>query len=191
MRLAYPVVLASASPRRCELLRSLIPEFEVIAAEVDEAPLPQEPPEETAVRLARDKALSIYDSRPSSLVIAGDTVVAVAVDKALTQLGKPAHAAEATDMLKALSGRSHVVTTGLCLRWPKGMRILAETTTVQFRELSDAEIAAYVATGEPNDKAGAYAIQGGARDFVIRVEGSLTNVVGLPMERLEECLRSL
>lgn len=191
MRLAYPVVLASASPRRCELLRSLIPEFEVIAAEVDEEPLPQEPPEETAVRLARDKALSIYDSRPSSLVIAGDTVVAVAVDEALTQLGKPAHAAEAEDMLKALSGRSHVVITGLCLRWPKGMRILAETTTVQFKELSDAEIAAYVATGEPNDKAGAYAIQGGARDFVIRVEGSLTNVVGLPMERLEECLRSL
>lgn len=186
MNLPYPVVLASASPRRQDLLRELVPDFEVISADVDESVLPSETPTELALRLASEKAEAVLAVRPRSLIIAGDTVVALPTEI----LGKPVDPSDASRMLRALSGQTHEVLTGIAIYWPGHRESFIDTTRVTFATLSDAQIADYVATGEPMDKAGAYAIQGGAAEFVTGVEGSLTNVIGLPMERLAEVLRS-
>jgi septum formation protein len=191
MRLPYPVVLASASPRRQELLRRLVPEFEVLPQHLDEAALGDADPWVAAQRLAREKALAGFAARRDHLVIAADTVVALEGRHGWIQFAKPCDPAEARRMLGELAGREHRVVTGLALRWPKGMEAMTETSRVRFRELSAEEIAAYVATGEPMDKAGAYGLQGGARTFVESVAGSITNVIGLPMERLEEALSRL
>jgi septum formation protein len=182
-----PVVLASASPRRAELLRRILAEFEIVPAEVDEDALGDADPWVAAQRLAREKALTVAGLRPEALVIGGDTIVAVDG----LQLGKPKDAADARRMLGLLSGREHAVVTGVALRWPAGFAAFTETSKVTFRPLNDIEIAAYVETGEPLDKAGAYAIQGGAMEFVERLEGSLDNVIGLPTERLIETLREV
>lgn len=190
-RWSYPVVLASASPRRRELLAQLIPEFEVVRPDIEEDALTLDDPWQTAQRLAREKALAVFEDRPEALVIGGDTVVAVMEGGRHTQLAKPPSSDEACAMLARLSGREHLVITGVAVRWPRGMEAFTETSKVAFRPLTSDEIAAYVATGEPMDKAGAYAIQGGASAFVERVEGSMSNVVGLPLERLEEALKSL
>jgi len=187
---SYPVILASASPRRRELLRQLVPDFEVIPADVDEDSLTVADPWETARILALEKARAVAGIRPDALVIGSDTVVAMEVKRDdFTQLAKPIDEDDAVRMLKLLSGQQHVVVTGIAL--VRGIRemVSADTTTVWFRELSDAEIREYVATGEPMDKAGAYAIQGGASKFIERVEGSTTNVVGLPLELLWARLR--
>lgn len=191
MRLPFPVVLASGSPRRRELLARLVPEFEVVVPDVDEAALAQEDPWGTAESLALAKAKRVAESRRQHIVIGGDTVVAVACDEGETrfaQLGKPADAAEARAMLRRLSGRSHLVITGVAVCTPHGSEVFSETSRVRFRELGDPEIDAYAASGEPMDKAGAYAIQGGAAAFVESVEGSFSNVVGLPVEALAERL---
>jgi septum formation protein len=185
-----PVVLASASPRRRELLARLLPEFEVEVADLDEDALTVDDPWQTAVRLAEAKARQVFGRRSEALVIGGDTVVALPEDGGRhRQLAKPASPAEAAEMLRALSGRTHRVITGVALVSASGSRTFAETTLVTFRELSEEEIARYVATGEPMDKAGGYAVQGAAADFVERLEGSETNVIGLPTERLGEALR--
>jgi len=189
--LPYPVVLASASPRRQTLLRDLAPEFTVDAAELDEDAMTLDDPWQTAQRLAREKALVVAERHPECLVIAGDTVVALETTDGWRQLAKPLDEADACRMLRELSGREHRVITGVALRWPKGLDVFTETATVVFRNLSDAEIAAYVATGEPMDKAGAYGLQGGAKAFLERIEGEWATVVGLPVTRLAEALRDV
>jgi len=191
------LVLASASPRRQELLRAAGISFVVQPADVDETPLPNESPRECAERLAQQKALHVWNERPDDLVLGADTVVVV--DGAI--LGKPADAGDAARMLRLLRGRDHKVITGVCLARP-GMRsanrgnekpelkTTSETTLVTMGEISDQEISDYVATGEPMDKAGAYAIQGVASRWIPRIEGDYSNVVGLPVALVYRMLRS-
>lgn len=170
------VVLASASPRRLELLRRLGIEPVVRAARVDETPLHDESPSRVVARLARDKAMAV-ERDDDDLVIAADTEVVLDGEV----LGKPADDAEAARTLRSLSGRAHRVLTGVHVVLGAHEAGAVETTEVVFREVSDDEIAAYVATGETADKAGAYGIQGAGGMFVVRIEGSDSNVVGLPL----------
>lgn len=189
--LPWPVVLASASPRRQDLLRRLVPEFEVLPADIDEDALTVDDPYATAQKLARTKALAVAESRPEAMVVAGDTVVALQDGNEWRQLAKPFDEADAVAMLTLLSGRTHTVVTGVCLRWPGGLSAFTEASKVTFRALKPGEAEAYVDTGSPMDKAGAYGLQDGSQSFVEKVEGSVTNVVGLPLERLEEAFASL
>lgn len=192
----HELILASASPRRRELLAALGRPFQVIAPDIDETPRPGERPHAYARRAAAEKAAAVAARLPARtgaprIVIGCDTIVAVG-DRIL---GKPCDAAEARRMLRALSGRWHCVISGLCVLFegPNGAwreRTLAVATRVRFRRLSRDEIAAYVASGEPMDKAGAYAIQGGAAGMVAEIRGSYTNVVGLPLAELIQMLRS-
>src|SRR5690348_5243701 len=198
------LVLASASPRRQDLLRSAGISFQVQPADVDETPLVGESARECAERLAQQKALAVWRTRPGDLVLGADTVVVV--DEAI--LGKPIDAHDAARMLRMLSGRVHQVITGVCLASRSGstdsttpanssstrpgnpeLRSSAETTLVTFTALTDAEIRDYVATGEPMDKAGAYAIQGIASRWIPRIEGDYFNVVGLPIALVYRMLK--
>ena len=182
------LILASASPRRARLLDDGGQAFEVDASGAAEEPLAGEAPIEFASRVAREKALAVARRRPGRWVLGADTIVIVGE----SILGKPADAAEASAMLERLSDREHAVCTAFALIEPSG-RVFAEhaeVTAVVFRRLECEEIRSYVTTGEPLDKAGAYAIQGGAGDFVRSIRGSLSNVIGLPMERVERVLRS-
>ena len=176
------LILGSASPRRVALLGELGVAFTVYASDIAEVPAAGESAESFAMRAAREKGAAVATARPGAWVLAADTVVVV--DGAI--LGKPADAAEARAMLRRLSGRAHEVLTAVALIAPDG--VLAEQVLgrsgVQFRSLAEAEIAAYVASGEPADKAGAYAIQGGAAGFVQRVVGSMTNIIGLPLDEV-------
>ncbi len=173
------LVLASASPRRRELLAARGIRFEAIPSRVAEIPEPGEPPETFAQRIARDKARDVATERPGRCVLGADTVVII--DGVM--FGKPADRDDARRMLEALSGRTHRVRTAVALIHPDGSLMeTAVETLVEFRHLSPAEIEAYIVSGEPFDKAGAYAIQGGAREFVTHVWGSHSNVVGLPIE---------
>ncbi|AIE85215.1 Maf family protein [Fimbriimonas ginsengisoli] len=190
MNLPYPVVLASGSPRRRELLSQLVKEFEVVVSDVDESVLPEESAGDLAERLAGEKARAVSLLRPGALVIGGDTVVTLPGPERQI-LNKPNDVEEAVDMLRRLSGRAHQVITGVSVVWAYGAVAFQATTEVEFRKLTDEEIHAYVATGEPMDKAGAYAIQGGAGRFVQAVEGSMSNVIGLPIEALEDVLRNV
>ena len=175
------LVLASASPRRQELLRNAGIIFEVQPAHIPEDPLPGESAKECAERLAREKALAVAgqrpDLRPNDCVLGADTVVVV--DGEI--LGKPSDAADAARMLRRLSGREHQVITGVCLVVSGQCSVVSETTSVTMSEISEKEIADYVASGEPMDKAGAYAIQGVASRWIPRIEGDYSNVVGLPV----------
>ena len=167
------IVLASASPRRRDLLTAAGLSFEIFAPDVDETPLRGETPPAMVKRLSRVKAAAAAARFPGRLVIAADTTVALNG----RSLGKPRDAAEAKRMLRALSGKTHFVHTGFCV----GTRARVVTTRVTFRELSRADIDRYVASGECFDKAGAYAIQGVGAALVERVSGSYTNVIGLPV----------
>lgn len=180
------VILASQSPRRRELLERLGIAFQVCAVDIDETMDPALPPEQETARVSRAKALAV-DCTPEDVVIAADTIV-VCQGKVL---GKPHSAQEAAAMLHLLSGNTHFVMTGLTLR--RGERILTQTeiSRIHFRALQQAEIDAYVATGEPMDKAGAYGIQGGAALFIDRLEGDYYNVMGLPLCQLTLRLREL
>lgn len=182
-----PFVLASASPRRRELLRGLVPEFEAISPDVDETP-ETELPVACAERLAILKARRGLEMRPGSLVLGGDTVVWL---EGAGMLGKPTDEADAVRILMTLSGKEHSVFTGVALVWPGGERSFVVESRVRFRAFSEDEAMAFVATGEPMDKAGAYGYQGAGRALVEAVEGSETNVIGLPMERLVEELAAL
>jgi septum formation protein len=182
-----PLILASASPRRAELLRNAGIKFTVEPAHVPEQALPGEQPLEYAQRLARNKAHVIFDTHSDNVVLGADTVVVV--DEHL--LEKPQDDLDAARMLRLLSGRSHQVITGVCLVTQGFDQTEAEVTEVRFSSLSDQEIANYVATGEPMDKAGAYAIQGMASRWVERIDGCYFNVVGLPVPRLYRMLRAL
>jgi len=180
------LVLASASPRRQELLRNAGIAFTVQPANLDETLVPGESARQCAERLAREKALAVRASRPCELVLGADTVVVV--DGAV--LGKPLNAEDAVHMLQMLSGRVHEVITGVCLAGPaEKIRIGSETTLVSVNVISVPEIRAYVATGEPMDKAGAYGIQGIASRWIPRIEGDYSNVVGLPIALVYRMLR--
>ncbi len=190
-RLGYPVILASASPRRQELLHHLVKDFQIVVVPVDEEALTLDDPWQTAQRLAREKAMAVFALHPEALVIAGDTVVALPGSGGYQQLSKPSGELEAIAMLQALSGRVHFVVTGVAIRWPGGLIAFTDETKVTFGKISKEEIVAYVETGEPMDKAGAYAIQGGAAKFVTKLEGSRNNVIGLPTEKLSDALRDI
>ncbi len=179
------LVLASASPRRAELLRNACIPFTLWTVDIPEVRRPQEWPEDFARRIAEEKAKAAFALHPDKFVLAADTVVIVEGQV----LGKPADAQDAGRMLRLLSGGSHLVTTGVCLRGPGVADTRAETTTVSFSPLSDAEIAEYVATGEPMDKAGAYAIQGIASRWVTHLDGCYFNVMGLPIPLVYRMLR--
>jgi septum formation protein len=179
------LVLASASPRRQELLRNAGITFEVQPANIPEDPLPGEPAKDYVERLAREKALAIASQRPQDVVLGADTVVVV--DGQL--LGKPGDAADAARMLRMLSGRKHEVITGVCIVVRGQSKVASETTRVTVSKLSDKDIAEYVASGEPMDKAGAYAIQGIASRWIPSIEGDYSNVVGLPVALVFRMLR--
>ncbi|MBS1704464.1 MAG: septum formation protein Maf [Armatimonadetes bacterium] len=192
LRLKYSVVLGSASPRRVELLKKIVPEFVVDPAHIDEDALTDSDPYVTAQRLAREKAIAVFERHPDAIVIAGDTVVAVPQDDgSWMQLAKPADPADACRMLGILQGRSHKVITGIAIRWPLGLESMTDAATVTFKPMTVEQIEDYVATGEPLDKAGAYGAQGLAQRFLERLEGDFETVVGLPVKLLEEALRSL
>jgi septum formation protein len=179
------LVLASASPRRQELLRNAGIAFDLQPAHITEDPLPGEAAKACAERLAREKALAVARHRSQDAVLGADTVVVV--DGQI--LGKPRDPADAARMLRLLSAREHQVITGVCLVVKGQMSVASETTLVIVSEITDKEIAAYVATGEPMDKAGAYAIQGIASRWIPRIEGDYSNVVGLPVALVWQILR--
>lgn len=180
------LILASASPRRHELLTAAALDHVVRPAPVDESRRPGEPPREYVLRVATEKAEAV-SAGPDDVVLGADTVVCVEGGV----LGKPAGAVEAAAMLRALSGRDHSVFTGISLRRGANLVTDVSETMVWFNPISEEEIAAYVATGEPMDKAGAYAIQGYASRFVRRIEGCYHNVVGLPVSLVYRHLKSL
>ncbi|RJX33139.1 MAG: septum formation inhibitor Maf [Desulfarculus sp.] len=185
LRPGISLILASASPRRQELLARVGLRFAVTAAQVDENLLPSEGAKAAAQRLAGLKARAV-ERRPGQAVLAADTLVVLGPDI----LGKPADAFQAAEMLRLLSGREHQVVTGFCLRDDQGQASGLGLSIVRFRELRPAEIAAYVASGEPLDKAGAYAVQGLGAALVSEVGGSYTNVVGLPLAAVLELMLS-
>lgn len=182
------LILASASPRRRELLSRLGLEFTVMAAQADETLLPGLSPQEQVVRLSKIKAQAVRDSlecRPGQVIISADTVVVL--EERI--LGKPKDAAQAAQMLEALSGREHLVLTGVTVLSDAGLQHLCEETRVFFRPLTQTEITAYIHTGEPMDKAGAYGIQGYGALFVEKLIGDYYNVMGLPLCALGQMLR--
>lgn len=184
------LILASASPRRAAILQNARIAFERRPAAIDETPLPGESPEACAIRLAEEKARQVARGVAGPAIVVGaDTIVVLDGEV----MGKPASEEEARGMLRRLSGRTHTVVTGVvALRLPDGaIRPAAETTAVTFAALSGREIDAYVSTGEPMDKAGAYGIQGYAGRFIPRIEGCYFNVVGLPLARLRTLLLQL
>ena len=183
------IILASASPRRMELLASAGIDFDVFAGNAPEDILPGEGPLDHVLRLARDKALEVAARSDGRFFIGADTIVLC--DGEI--MGKPKDAADAERMLRKLSGVSHAVITGFAVydKARDGLLSDAATTRVYFKHLRDEEIRDYIATGCPFDKAGAYAIQGGAAHMVERIEGSYTNVVGLPLCEVVEALRKI
>ena len=195
------LILASASPRRAELLRSAGIDFDIEPAHVDEDVHHGESPEAYVVRVAEDKARVVSARFPDRIVLAADTTVVVEHEI----LGKPRDAADARWMLRLLSGRAHEVLTGVCVMSPAEAgrydneallvsgfsRTEIARTRVDFAELTDEEIDWYVHSGEPMDKAGAYAIQGLASRYVTRIDGSYSNVVGLPVALVYQLLHSI
>jgi septum formation protein len=183
------IILASASPRRMELLASAGIEFGVCPADVPEEPLPGEMPRDHVLRLARDKAYEAALRVEGRYFVGADTIVLC--DGEI--MGKPKDQADAARMLRKLSGIPHEVITGFAVfdRERDGLMCKSVTTRVFFKPLRDEEIREYVATGCPMDKAGAYAIQGGAAHMVERIDGSYTNVVGLPLCEVIEVLRKI
>lgn len=171
------LVLASASPRRRELLGQLGLAFEVSAADIDETPHPGEAAPAYVLRLAREKARTVATRTPGAWVLAADTTVVLGEEL----LGKPRDTSEVREMMTRLSGRTHEVQTGVALAGPSDGDALVVRTRVTFRALSPEEIAWYASTGESLDKAGGYAIQGKGGFLVERIEGSPTNVIGLPL----------
>jgi septum formation protein len=189
------LVLASASPRRQELLRNAGIPFSVCPANISEMPLAGESPRDCAERLAKEKARATLRQQPGKFVLGADTIVVV--DGEI--LGKPRNQADAIRMLRLLSGRTHQVITGVCLagslrtgnqRLETGFEdTRSETTKVTMTDLTDEEIQSYIATGEPMDKAGAYAIQGMASRWIPRIDGDYFNVVGLPVALVQTMLQ--
>jgi septum formation protein len=182
------LILASASPRRRELLAQAGYSFIVEASSVTEVRHGEEDAIRFTTRLAREKAEDVFARRPSAIVLGADTVVVCDGEV----MGKPADAADAARMLSLLSGRTHHVVTGVAVVWgARAAEVAAEVTQVTMRTLAPEEIAAYVATGEPMDKAGAYAIQGYAARWIPRISGCYFNVVGLPLALVASMLDAI
>jgi len=181
------LVLASASPRRAELLASAGFQFRVEPVEIDERPRAGEDPVALVERLSAEKAARVAQLHPGAVVLGADTVVVAAG----SIMGKPIDDRDAAGMLERLSGRSHEVLTGVAVEADARHLAAVERTTVHFLPLSPAEIEWYVGSGEPRDKAGAYAVQGLASRFVARIEGSYSNVVGLPLARVYQLLKAI
>jgi septum formation protein len=181
------VVLASASPRRRDLLNLIGIAHEVQPANIDETMRPREAPRRYAERLAREKASAIATRDPDLITIGADTVVVIN----RKVLGKPADADDAARMLRRLSGREHTVITAVAVSRGRKLRSAIEEVRVKFRRLRDDEIAAYIAMGEPMDKAGAYGIQGYGATIVERIEGDYFAVMGLPLVRLVGLMRDV
>ena len=179
------LILASASPRRRELLAAAGIACEVLPVNLDESPLDGESPDDHVRRLAGEKAQAALARRPETVVLGADTIVLAGGEI----LGKPRDAEDAGRMLRALSGRAHEVLTGVALASVRGITVELERSRVWFSPLTEGEIADYVASGEPSDKAGGYAIQGLASKFVVRIEGSYSNVVGLPVALVYRLLK--
>ena len=180
------LILASQSPRRKELMGLLHIPFTVRVADIDETMDPSKAPTQEVARVSHAKAEAV-ERTPEDTVVAADTIVVCEGQV----LGKPADEADAVRMLKLLSGRDHQVMTGLCvLRGDRCIRC-TEVTDIHFRELTEQEILAYVRSGEPMDKAGSYAIQGGAALFAEKLVGDYYNVVGLPVCRLSQILKQM
>ena len=178
------LILASASPRRQELMKLLRFDFEVRASGVPEEPRRGESPPQLVMRLARAKAEAIRDTRPDAWVVGADTVVVCGSEV----LGKPESPEAAGDMLRKLSGRAHEVLTGISIRHRQLWHASFVETSVRFAALTERDIEEYVATGEPLGKAGAYAIQGCGSRFVQGIHGCYFNVVGLPLAHLHRTL---
>jgi septum formation protein len=181
------VVLASGSPRRHELLKLVGIPHEVRPANIDETIRHRETPRRHAERLAREKASAVATRDPNLITIGADTIVVTS----RKVLGKPADARQAAAMLKQLSGREHTVVTAVAVSRGKKLRSAIEEVRVKFRKLRDDEIEAYIATGEPMDKAGAYGIQGYGATIVESVDGDYFAVMGLPLARLVGLLRDV
>jgi septum formation protein len=181
------VILASQSPRRRELLTLVGISHEVRPADIDETYLAGEKPAAHAERLARGKCAVLATREPDALVIGSDTIVVVDGDV----LGKPTDEPDAARMLRRLSGRSHIVVTAVAVAWRGETRAAVEEVNVTFHSLSDDDIAAYIATREPMDKAGAYGIQGYGATIVERVDGDYFAVMGLPLQLLVRVLAEL
>jgi septum formation protein len=181
------LILASASPRRVELLKAAGYTFDTLPVDVDESVRPGETPDAYVLRLAEEKARAAYAAAadPPCIVLGADTTVVV--DGEI--LGKPLDADDAARMLRRLSGRTHEVLTGIALVNATDCHAAIERTIVEFAPVSEEEIRWYVRSGEPMDKAGAYAIQGLASRFVTRIDGSYSNVVGLPVSLVSRWLR--
>lgn len=179
-----PIILASASPRRAELLRQAGVNFSVRPADIDETPRPGESAGGYVERLAVEKALAVSQQEPDAIVIGSDT--SVVLSGAI--LGKPASEEDAVETLMALSGQTHQVMTGVAVAVESSSESICVTTEVTFRTLTKPEIAAYVRTGEPMDKAGSYGIQGLGGIFVERLQGSYSSVVGLPLRETTDLL---
>lgn len=180
------LILASASPRRRELLEKAGVSFSILPSQTTEAVLPGETPEAYVSRTAKEKAYDVAKQHPDAWVLAADTIVTI---EGLI-LGKPQDAADGSRMLHLLSGRSHQVITAFVLLHTTQQKEIHQRvrSTVTFKPLAEDQIAAYLVTGEPSDKAGAYAVQGLGADLVAHVEGSYTNVIGLPMDEVSEAL---
>lgn len=178
------IILASQSPRRRELLASAGIPFVIRVAGIDESAQAGELPQQYVRRIAARKALAV-PKHGDECVLGADTTVTV--DGRI--LGKPTDAQDAAGMLRQLSGRTHEVLTGICMRYRSGIVIDASVTEVEFARISEEDIGAYVASGEPMDKAGAYAIQGIASRYVVRIDGCYANVVGLPVSLVFKYLR--
>ncbi|MGE4095569.1 MAG: nucleoside triphosphate pyrophosphatase [Candidatus Binatia bacterium] len=182
------LILASASPRRRELLETARVLFSIIPSNASEEPLPDEAPAAYALRVAREKAKAIAQQNPDHWILGADTIVVVNNEI----LGKPKDPADARRMLRLLSGQTHQVMTAFALIDEEGREYASQvvTSTVTFKPLTDSRIESYLATREPFDKAGAYAIQGQGAVLVERVEGSYTNIVGLPIDEVLVVLRA-
>ncbi|MBR2053400.1 MAG: septum formation inhibitor Maf [Clostridia bacterium] len=178
------MILASASPRRKELLTSMGVPFEIITADTEEAALGD--PRAVVMQNARLKAAAVHKDHPSRMILGADTVVSI--DGQV--LGKPRDEEDAFRMLRSLSGRQHKVYTGVCLIFNGKADVRCDETDVYFAPLSDDEIRRYIATGEPMDKAGAYAIQGIAGMYVEKINGSFSNVIGLPTALVRAMLQA-
>lgn len=183
---ARPVVLASSSPRRRELLGRLGVNFEILVPDVDEGALPGEKPAGHVRRLAAGKALAVAGERPGSVILAADTIVVLGEEI----IGKPVDGADASRLLEKLAGRTHRVYTGVAVVSGANRKVRTRVVSsgVSIAPLTRQEIEDYIATGEPLDKAGAYAVQGKGGSFVTTVEGSLTNVIGLPLQETHNLL---
>ena len=180
------IILASASPRRKELLKKIFNEFEILVSSVDEAKIGAKTPKEFAVKAAIAKALDIASKSKNSTIIGADTIVVLGNNI----LGKPKGEKDAFDMLRSLSGTTHEVITGIAVVDPDTLKVYSdfEVTKVTMKKLTDEQISDYIATGKPMDKAGAYGIQELGDPFIENIEGDYDNVVGLPVGKLKELI---